>query len=116
MYFVHYKLDTSPATAMSTGPPSYYNNNNSRPPSADVAATITINLDPQQQELVNFNRHNLYTEDKKIGHNRRINLFIAFVEENAAADPNFIGEGTIDADVVVGVDFELLETRKYSRR
>ena len=97
---------------MSTGPPSYYNSNNSRPQSGDVSATITTNLDPQQQELVNLNRQNLYTNDTKIAHNRRINLFIEFVEENTAATPNFIGEGTI-ADVVVGIDMAVVPDKSW---
>ena len=88
---------------MSTGPPAYYNNNNNSRSSADVVATITTNLNPLQQELVNLNRQNLYTPETKKAHNSRINTFIEFVEENAAADPNFICEGTI-TDVVVDID------------
>ena len=96
---------------MSTGPPTFFGNK-SRPSTADVAATITTNLDPHQQELVNLNRQNLYTNYTKLSHNRRINLFINFVEEHAAQDPNFIGDGSID-DVVVGIDMAVVPDKSW---
>ena len=96
---------------MSTGPPSFFGSK-SRPPPSDVTATITTNLDPQQQALVNLNRQNLYTNDTKIAHNRRINHFIEFVEERTAAKPDFIGDGTID-DVVVGIDMAVVPDKSW---
>jgi len=85
--------------------------NNSDETGTTTVATVTLHLNPIQQDTVNKSKHDVLAMKTRKKHNSNITLFISFIEECCATNPNFIGNGSVD-DLVKMVDLSVVPDRE----
>jgi len=86
-----------------------YNNQHETGPT--TAATVTLHLNPTQQDTVNKSKRDVLAVKTRKKHNSNITLFISFIEECCATDPNFIRNGSVN-DIVKMVDLSAVPDKE----
>lgn len=79
-------------------------------PSVGVNSEVSTVLTAAQQELVNISRRNALKIKTVRGYNKMLSAIIAFLEEMASENDQFITNGTID-DLVVPIDLKRVDDK-----